>query len=91
MTEGIRFQWRRTWEDKPRDFVAELDGKTVGRIYKHWTGEWLWFLQWDHAPGRSGNTETRQGAIDALAAAFAAHMASQSGQTASNKSSFRTT
>ena len=83
MTAGIRFQWRRTWEDKSFDFVAELEGKTVGRIYRHWNGEWLWFLQWNHAPGVSGNCETRDEAIGALTSAFSAYIASQSGQTAS--------
>lgn len=38
-----KYQWRRTWPDTKDDFTG-FDGEwTVGRIYVHHMGNWLWF------------------------------------------------
>lgn len=50
----LRYRWRRTWEDQPRDFVCiGDDGEPVGRIY--YTVEtvnnpahWQWFLNGEY-------------------------------------------
>lgn len=49
----LRYRWRRTWEDHPRDFVCEDEGGLVGRIY-HNVGtttqpaHWQWFLNGEY-------------------------------------------
>lgn len=51
---GLRYRWRRTWEDHPRDFVCETDdGELIGRIYFNVGStsqppHWQWFLNGEY-------------------------------------------
>lgn len=59
--------WKRTWPDKPFDFVFERDGVDVGRIYRHQDGQrWQWFGWTKGAP--SGVCDCRADAIAAIEA-----------------------
>ncbi len=62
--ESLRYRWRRTWEDQPRDFVCETDdGELIGRIYFNvgtttQPEHWQWFLNGEYE-GRQLNSGGR--------------------------------
>lgn len=57
--------WRRTWPDSHHDFVLEIGGRTVARLYRHNDNtRWRWFGQVAGAP--SGICDTRVEAIAAV-------------------------
>lgn len=68
--------WRRTFANAPHDFVAERDGLTLGRIYRHRPGgleneAWFWtasgLLTTVEDIGKThGEAPTREEAIGAL-------------------------
>lgn len=51
MTERqLKYDWRRTWPDKPHDFVCVADGQIIGRVQLHDTGpmkHWMWSMSTD--------------------------------------------
>ncbi len=76
MTHTNVITWRRTFDDAPHDFVAERDGLTLGRIYRHRPGGlerevWFWtasgLLTTAAEIGKVyGEAQTREEAIGAL-------------------------
>ena len=76
-TDSLRLKWRRTWEDRPRDFSADGDdGEPVGRIY-HMIGvgdippTWFWSCYGRHR-GRIANANGRELSKDETARALEA-------------------
>lgn len=72
--------WRRTWEDKPKDFAcSDEHGNRVGRIYfnNHPNSMARWFWSYygtddNSKPARSGLCETKDEAVRAIVEAHAA-------------------
>lgn len=58
--------WRRTWGDAPRDYIASYGGIDVGRVYVHHQGSrWQWFY-WHENEGSQGVADTRDEALAAI-------------------------
>lgn len=57
--------WSHTWPERGPDFVADDDGRTAGRIYRHHDKvRWLWAAYlWD-GTGQSGIAANKQAAAD---------------------------
>ena len=61
-----RYSWRKTWDDKEDDFVCEVDGQKVARMYLHHTGVWTWFMNASWLPGINGASDApRKAACEA--------------------------
>ena len=76
----LKITWQRTviaGETAPEDFIAEDEnGRTIGRIYRHQTGRWLYAFQahgpdivWPNGP-TSGTADEKQHAADAVREMF---------------------
>lgn len=58
------FHWERTFESRSYDFTAELNGKPIGRIYRHNDhARWQYFAWLADGTGQNGVCETREEAI----------------------------
>lgn len=56
--------WRRTFKDSHHDFTAELDGRAIGRIYRHTDAtRWQFFAWMPDGTGQNGICESRAEAI----------------------------
>lgn len=62
--------WQRTVigaEALRYDFSATLDGRTVGRIRRHWDEhQWMWSAYLTDGTGRHGVLRTKQEAVDMI-------------------------
>ena len=41
----FKYDWSRTWDDKPEDYIAHDGEASIGRVYRiNWisTGGWFW-------------------------------------------------
>lgn len=57
-------RWTRTFEGRQFDFVAELDGRKIGRIYRHTDKiRWQYFAWLADRTGKNGVCDNRQDAI----------------------------
>jgi len=76
----LKITWRRTVmpaRPRPRTSSAEDEnGRTIGRIYRHHTGRWLYAFQahgpdivWPNGP-TSGTADEKQHAADAVREMF---------------------
>lgn len=63
----IRLIWERTvigGDELRYDFTATLDGRTVGRIRRHWDEKrWIWSAYLADGTGRNGVVGARQVAV----------------------------
>ena len=66
----FKYDWSRTWDDKPEDYVAH-DGETsIGRVYRInsiSTGGWFWTMNGTHrdrSGSYSGHVADRDAACD---------------------------
>ncbi len=53
-----RYTLRKTWFDKEDDFVCEVDGKSVARMYLHHSGVWTWFMNASWLSSVTGASDT---------------------------------
>jgi hypothetical protein len=81
----FKYEWRRTWEDKPYDFSVSDGENCFGRVYLHDTGpvqHWAWFMS-DESRGEmnsvNGGCDTRDEACRAVEAAYDAGKKSSNG------------
>lgn len=73
----FKYEWRRTWEDKPHDFSCSDGNNSFGRVYLHDTGpikHWAWFMSDEERDGgpvsANGSCETKDDACRAVEAAY---------------------
>ncbi|MCC6479986.1 MAG: hypothetical protein IT552_12350 [Sphingomonadaceae bacterium] len=83
MNRRLRLKWKRTWNDKPRDFTPLNEtGVEIGRVYYRGTGApgthcWVWFGHGGvtHVQFGQGEGETKMDACEALERAYFARQA----------------
>jgi hypothetical protein len=66
----LKYKWRKTWPDRENDFVCVDDGVTVGRIYIHHMGAWVWFMNADEFVCSNGSADTPREAARCLEDAY---------------------
>ncbi len=71
--ERLRYRWRRTWEDHPRDFVCLAGDEVVGRIYYNVGStsqkpHWQWFVNGEYKGAQLNSAGREPGRMDAARA-----------------------